>query len=275
MAQISVVVPCYNQGEFLDECLESVLKQSFNDWECIIVNDGSLDNTKEIAEKWLRIDQRYRYLEKENGGLSSARNAGISISNSEFILPLDADDMIAPNYLELALNEFNSNAKIRVVYGKANKFGIVQCSWDLPDFSLTLLAEKNLIYCSAIYRKSSWQEVGGYDENMIYGLEDWEFWIAILKAGGEVKKIDELCFFYRVKENSMVTSMNSERIKYSIKHIEKKHYDFYHDVFGSFNELIKKQNALESHLKSRKYALRLLFKNFFGFSLFDSIFKEL
>ena len=86
---ISVIVPCYNQAQYLDECLQSVLNQTYQNWECIIVNDGSPDNTHEIAESYCRKDARFKYFYKENGGLSSARNAGISISNGEFIQFLD------------------------------------------------------------------------------------------------------------------------------------------------------------------------------------------
>ncbi|WP_374360648.1 glycosyltransferase family 2 protein, partial [Cloacibacterium sp.] len=76
MPLISVVVPCYNQAQYLDECLQSVLNQTYQDWECIIVNDGSPDHTEEIAKNWVEKDTRFIYLSKENGGLSSARNAG-------------------------------------------------------------------------------------------------------------------------------------------------------------------------------------------------------
>ncbi|HAO28647.1 MAG TPA: glycosyltransferase family 2 protein, partial [Chryseobacterium indologenes] len=77
MPTISIIVPCYNQAIYLDECLQSVLDQTYGNWECIIVDDGSPDNTKEVTEKWIEKDNRFIYLHKENGGLSSARNAGI------------------------------------------------------------------------------------------------------------------------------------------------------------------------------------------------------
>ncbi len=91
MPLISVIVPCYNQAQYLDECLQSVLDQTYQDWECIIVNDGSPDNTEEVAKKWLAKDSRFKYFYKENGGLSSARNAGIKDSIGQFIFFLDFD----------------------------------------------------------------------------------------------------------------------------------------------------------------------------------------
>ena len=95
--KVSVIVPCYNQAQFLDEALMSVLNQSYANWECLIINDGSPDNTEDVALRWCNKDERFVYLKKENGGLCAARNMGIEKATGEFILPLDADDKIAEN----------------------------------------------------------------------------------------------------------------------------------------------------------------------------------
>lgn len=97
---VSIVVPCYNQARFLDEALNSVLCQSYAHWECIIVNDGSPDNTREVVEEWLKRDSRFIYIEKENGGLSSARNRGLEIAKGNYIQFLDADDLLCCNKLQ-------------------------------------------------------------------------------------------------------------------------------------------------------------------------------
>ncbi len=94
---ISVIVPCFNQAQFLDECLQSVLDQTYQNWECIIVNDGSSDDTEEIANKWSKNDERIKYIYKENEGLSSARNLGVKISLGEFIYFIDSDDSLNGN----------------------------------------------------------------------------------------------------------------------------------------------------------------------------------
>ena len=121
---ISVIVPCYNQSIYIDECLQSVLDQTYKNWECIIVNDGSPDNTEEVALRWVEKDARFIYLKKENGGLSSARNAGIEKAKGEWILPLDCDDKIDSQYLELAAIEIKNG-------------------YDLIYFSLQLFGEEN------------------------------------------------------------------------------------------------------------------------------------
>ena len=115
---ISVVIPAYNAEQFLDETLESVLSQTYENWECIIVNDGSTDNTESIAKKWCEKDSRFRLTNKENGGLSSARNWGIKESKAEYIAFLDADDILTPDSLEIRINTLLKE-NVDLVYSNA------------------------------------------------------------------------------------------------------------------------------------------------------------
>ncbi|SIS96763.1 Glycosyltransferase involved in cell wall bisynthesis [Chryseobacterium ureilyticum] len=263
-AKISIIIPCYNQAQYLDECLLSVFNQTYSNWECIIVDDDSPDNTKEVVEKWIEKDSRFKYLYKQNGGLSSARNAGIEVATGEWILPLDADDKISNQYLELAEKVFDKDYK--VIYCKAEKFGVINEFWELLDFTPKTLARTNIIFCTAFFRKKSWEEVGGYDINMLYGLEDWEFWISLLKDGGKVYRIDEVCFYYRIKENSMITELTRARKMLMLSYIEKKHLDFFHQHLGSIHDLNfeKEQNQakaeyynqqLQKLISSKRYRL--------------------
>ena len=241
---ISVIVPCYNQAQYLDECLQSVLDQTYQNWECIIVNDGSLDHTEEVAKKWLEKDPRFKYIHKENGGLSSARNAGIREAKGEWILPLDADDYISNDYLDLAKNHF-FDQNLKVIYSEAQKFGVINDKWNLDDFSLKKLATKNLIFCTAFYRKNDWEKIGGYDENLLHGLEDWEFWISLLKINGKVLKLNVICFFYRIKDNSMLNELKKNSGEKAVMYIEKKHIDFFHQQFGTINSIYEKKEINE------------------------------
>lgn len=250
---ISIIIPCYNQAQYLDECLQSVLNQTYTNWECIIVDDGSSDNTKEIVRKWIEKDNRFKYLHKQNGGLSSARNAGIEIAGGEWILPLDSDDKISNRYLELAEKVFDKNYKI--IYCKAEKFGIVNEFWELPDFTLKAFAQTNIIFCTAFFRKKSWKEVGGYDTSMLYGLEDWEFWIALLKNGGNVYRINDICFYYRIKENSMITELSQSRKTMMLFKIEKKHLDFFHEHLGSMHQL--NYEMIQNQKQAQYYSIQL------------------
>ena len=270
--KVSIIVPCYNQAQYLSEALQSVLDQTYENWECIIVNDGSPDNTKEVAQEWVKKDSRFIYLYKENGGLSSARNAGIANANGEFILPLDADDRIGKDYTLLAIQAFQDDESLKLVYCKAEKFGEESGSWDLPDFSLYELARQNMIFCSAFYRKKEWERVGGYDVNMIYGLEDWEFWISILKDGGEVKHIEEVGFYYRVKSISMINTIYSDKRKEIFEYLSIKHSDFIVSKLGStiiLNHLLQDNlKKFENRLKSKKFVIDLFCETFFGFNVF-------
>ncbi|MFT4072391.1 MAG: glycosyltransferase family A protein [Dysgonamonadaceae bacterium] len=266
---ISVIVPCYNQAQYLDECLQSVLEQTYTNWECIIVNDGSPDNTDEIAKKWLDKDTRFRYIKKQNGGLSSARNAGIQEARGEWILPLDADDKIANLYLELAQAEFEQG--YTVIYCNAQTFGEKNGAWILPEFNKKNLAVGNVIFCSAFYRKADWSKVGGYDESLLTGWEDWEFWISILEEGKTVYKIEKDLFWYRIKKRSMLTTFqedkNLENRKKALKYIMKKHIDFFIDYICDNQMLLEENRDLSVELsdikRSRSYKLATKISNWY------------
>ncbi len=271
--RVSIIVPCYKQAQYLDEALQSVFNQTYNNWECLIVNDGSPDSTLQVAEKWVVKDNRFRYLYQENKGLSSARNFGIRNAIGEFILPLDADDKIAPEYVYLAVESFEVNDSLKIVYCKVAKFGEEEGLWLLPNFSRTILVQGNVIFCCAMYRKSDWIRVGGYDEKLIFGLEDWEFWIAILKKGGEVECLDYLGFYYRIKKESMIGSLDTNQRIFSENYVQTKHLDFvlanYDFVIEANNILVKKIKKLEIDFKSEKILLNALFYKVFKIKIFN------
>ena len=269
---VSVVVPCFKQSHFLSEALQSVLDQIYLNWECIIVNDGSPDNTEEIAAAWLKKDKRYKYLYQDNLGVSSARNTGISHSNGEYILPLDADDRISPEYIHEAVEAFLKSPELTVVYCQAEKFGKESGRWDLAPFSLHTMSRKNIIFCSALYRKKDWERVGGYDPHMSKGIEDWEFWIALLKNGEKAKRLDFTGFYYRVTNNSRTAQVNEDGIWEMYKYMTIKHPAFFVGQYGSFIEMEKNiqnyKKEVNLHLKSEKFVLYLFSKTFFGFTIF-------
>lgn len=259
MPKISVIVPCYNHAHYLVECIDSILAQTSKDWECIIVNDGSTDNTAEIAREQADRDDRITVLNKDNAGLSEARNSGIKQARGIYILPLDADDKIAPDYISKALSIFDDTPETDLVYCNADFFGDVNEPWYIKEFSLYNLAISNVIFCSAVYRKSAWQKVNGYDKNLHRGLEDWEFWISILKNNGRVHKLEETLFFYRKKNESMVSLMDPAYIDYARDYTVRKHYTFFIEQFGSIHQLIAEKKGLHTELKSRKLVSHLFF----------------
>jgi len=255
MKLVSIIVPCYNQALYLNECLQSVLNQSYTNWECIIINDGSEDETTSIATSWCEKDNRFIYIEQENKGVSIARNNAITKSKGTYILPLDADDYISKNYLEFCTKEIEKNKNIELVYGNCIKFGEEQGEWNLPSYSYERLLQYNMIFCTSLFKRSSFDKVGGYDEKMVNGLEDWEFWIRLLKHRGEVVNIKECDFYYRIKEVSRNTNLykDTEKVNLSYNYIFNKHMDVYKEPnsielykkYRSNNEYI---NNLHKHL---------------------------
>lgn len=232
---VSIVIPCYNQGIFLSETIESVVKQSYNEWECIIVNDGSTDNTKEIAQKYCKKDSRIKYVEQKNQGLSSARNSGIKQSQGKYILPLDSDDLIGDTYIEKAVDILENDKNVKIVYCQASLFGRQHGKWKLPQYTIEKMLGSNCIFCSALYSREDFNKVGGYNINMKYGFEDWDFWLSIIekKPDCQIYQIDEILFYYRIRKRSMARLLDEEKYKYLRKQIWLNHRTLYANYFFS------------------------------------------
>lgn len=199
---VSIIVPCYNQAKYLDEALQSVLDQTYIYWECIVVNDGSLDFTEKIAKKWVEKDSRFHYIYQENKGVSAARNHAISLTRNDYILNLDADDCFEPTFIEKAVQILNENETVGVVgcwykvfeNKKTDNTVIKPLGGEVENFLF-----KNNGLGNSMYRKKCWEIVSGYDEKMIKGYEDWDFWIGILSNQWIMYIIEEVLFNYRVK----------------------------------------------------------------------------
>lgn len=259
---ISIIVPCYNQAQYLDECLQSVLDQTYKNWECIIVNDGSPDHTEEVAMKWVEKDSRFHYFKKENGGVASARNFGIAKAKGDWILPLDGDDKINRNYLSLAAEKIKE--AFDVIYCKAQYFGSKNETFVLKPHSYKNLLQSNTLFCSALFNKKKLNGIQ-YDEQLIHGLEDWDFWISYLNnAALKVVCLEETLFYYRIKSSSRNEDIknNLEKDRASKKYILAKHEETYLENFGDYFQLLRKVSRLEEENKnllkiknSRKYKI--------------------
>ena len=226
--RVSVIMPCYNDSKYLQEAVVSVLNSTYPNVELLIVNDGSTDNTKELGLQLEKQFQNVTFLEQNNKGVAAARNNGVAQSSGEFILPLDADDKISNDYIALAVQKLQDEQQVKVVYSEAQFFGNKSGLWNLPKFTRKLLARENMIFSSAMYRKSDFSDCGGYSESMLCGWEDWEFWISMLKDGGKVYKIPQVCFFYRIKPaaTSRRKSTNKDIKRATIDYINSRHLHF-------------------------------------------------
>lgn len=228
---VSIIIPCYNQGEYISETLDSVLKQTYNDWEAIIINDGSTDNSEAIAKQYTEKDSRITLINIPNGGVSKARNLGMKIAKGTYILPLDSDDRIAPTYIEKAVDIFTKQKDVKLVYCQWSFFGSDCDTIPLKYLGYRHLLLYNSIFCSALFRKYDALAIGGYDETMT-GYEDWEFFIRLLDENSKVIQIAEPLFHYRIK----VASRNTEAIRqnnFIEQYIYRKNIDTYLKLFGN------------------------------------------
>ncbi len=221
---VSIIIPCYNLAEYLTETLESVLIQTYENWECIIMNDGSTDNTDEIVQKWCIKDKRYKYIKQSNQGVIAARNISIKSSIGKYILPLDADDKIDAYFLEEAV-KFLENNESDIIFGIVETFGTHTERWDKEIFSIAEELKHNLIPITALYRREIWESIGGYNSKMKNGFEDWDFWLSAIEKGFRVKQLFISMLYYRQTINSrslQISSLNmfNLRKELSINHME-------------------------------------------------------
>ncbi len=233
MIDISVVIPCFNHGVYILDAIATVEASQNSDYsvnyEVIIINDGSTDVYTLSVLHDLR-DRGYQVVDLENQGLANARNHGIAIASGRYILPLDSDNKIRPDYMQKGIAILDASPEIGIVYGDMEFFGETTGIWSLPDFDLYRLMLGNYIDACAVFRKQVWQDCGGYDPNMPdkLGYEDWDFWLGAAEKGWQFWHIPEVMFDYRTRSDSMVqTCKQPDNQKRLIHYICSKHIDLY------------------------------------------------
>jgi len=226
---VSVIVPCYNYGHLLHETLDSVLAQTYSQWECIIINDGSTDNTEEVSLAYNQKDTRFRYICQENKGLSGARNTGLEAANGEFIQFLDADDLIHPQKLEKQVEVLLNDASLDIVYGDVYIFehGSDPFTESVKfKFSATKpvsgyffsicdeLTKDNLFLpCSPLLKRDKVRFMR-FNEKL-FSLEDWHYWFRCALMGCKFQYDERQIAFARGHGTNM--SLNRRRMwKYKI-----------------------------------------------------------
>lgn len=217
---VSVVIPCFNYGRYMEEAVDSILAQTWQDIEIIVVDDGSDDlHTLHILDCLKK--PKTRILRQKNGKPSSARNAGIHMSQGKYICCMDADDKLSPTYLEKCLLRLESG-DVDICGSWQQDFGDSQLIQIPGPFSLKRLLHENCLIVASVFRKDMWEYVGGYDETMVDGYEDWEFWIRLAGVGARASTIQEPLFWYRKHGKSMMDKarQNHEHI---VKHIRVMH----------------------------------------------------
>ncbi|WP_421658641.1 glycosyltransferase family 2 protein [Leptothermofonsia sp. ETS-13] len=256
---VSVVMPCYNQGKYVDEAVGSVLNQTFQSFEIILINDGSTDEeTNQILGNYQKPG--VTVLHTENRGPAAARNTGIQYARGQYILPLDADDRIAPTYLEQAVRILDENPNVGIVYCEAEFFGEKTGKFDLPGFNFPGILLGNMIFNSSFYRKADWEKVGGY-KNDFRGWEDYDFWLSLIELGREVVRIPEVLYYYRQINSSRSNSMTRQSWIEDYTHLFRNHTELYsQNISALFEHIIDlREDVQHTHARLNE-TLKLLFE---------------
>jgi glycosyltransferase involved in cell wall biosynthesis len=209
---VSIIIPCYNQGQYLSAALESVLAQSYLHWECVVVNDASPDNTLEVANRYAEMDERIMVLNLEkNGGLANARNRGIAATRGNFIVPLDADDKLHPDFLEKTISVYAAHPGVKVIYSDAWQFGDSNSYAKRDDINMKELCIRNFFQPTALFSRHHFSLTEGYRRN-IFGYEDWDMWLQLIDRIEHAKRIPEALVYLRVKSFSMIIELTDNKV---------------------------------------------------------------
>jgi glycosyltransferase involved in cell wall biosynthesis len=201
-ARISVLLPCFNHGQWLDEAVGSVVDQTWQEFEIVIVNDGSTDPaTHEKLRNWSK--PRTRVIHSENRGLPAARNLAAAHATGEVFCALDADDRLAPTWFEKGMGLLRARPDLAFASHWLETFGDEHWKWSPEQCDLPALLARNTVNGAALVRRSAFEAVGGYDERMRHGCEDWDFWLRLVERGYKGEIIPEVLFHYRRRVESM------------------------------------------------------------------------
>jgi glycosyltransferase involved in cell wall biosynthesis len=203
--RVSVIVPCYNLGEYLDEAVESVLSQTYQNIEVIIVNDGSTDRaTNTLLADYRR--PRTRVVQVPHAGLATARNRGIEYSTGRYLCAFDADDRMEPSFLEKATAVLDTDPSVTFVSTWLRTFGDESWEWKPERCDLPALLSEDTVLTAALVRRDAVVAIGGYDTAMpVQGDEDWDLWLTLVASGYRGVILPEVLFNYRRRPDSMST----------------------------------------------------------------------
>jgi glycosyltransferase involved in cell wall biosynthesis len=194
---VSIIVPVFNAGRYLEQALRSTAAQTYRDFEVVVVDDGSTDRTTLALLEAARRQAGVTVHRTPNCGPAAARNTAIEHARGGYILPLDADDWLAPTFLAKTVPVLDANPEIGICYTWVGLVGGHTGIWRTGDFSLRALLSRCTVHVSALYRRELWAEVGGYDPRFVESWEDWDFWIGAATRGWQARCVPEVLMYYR------------------------------------------------------------------------------
>lgn len=265
---VSIVVPCYNNETTIKETVDSLVKQTYENIEIIIVNDGSKDNSESIIKSMLSEYKTVSYIVQENKGPSFTRNQGALAAKGFYLVFIDADDVIYENFIEEYVTALEQNSELQLVYSRAEFFGDKKGEWILPDYTMKNFISENCIPIFAMIKREEFLKAGMFDSNLKY-LEDWDLWISLTKNKNSVYKIPKILYKYRkVKNSKSLTTLNKVQDVQDASrlYIYNKHYSFFKENDFSISNLMKQNNDAVKY--KNKY------NNIWYRKMFNTIFKK-
>ncbi len=253
---VSIVIPCFNDGEYLQQAIDSALSQTYPYIEVIVVDDGSNDPQTIAVIKELEASE-IQVLHTPHAGPACARNTAIEKAQGQYILPLDADDWIEARYIEKAVGILKEKPEIGIVYSRAELFGEKQGEWSLPEFDIGSMLVDNCIFATSLFRKRDWEDAGGFCTELKYGLEDYDFWLSLLEQGKQVHRLDDVCFHYRIKSASRSSGFaeNWGRMNQTYQQIYHRHKRIYREYLDEFIPHMR-QALIHERMRNNDYLSR-------------------
>lgn len=242
---VSIVIPCYNNATTIEDTITSILNQTYQNIEIVIVNDGSEDNSLETIYQLSKDLNNFKIIDQINSGPSKSRNNGALQATGEFLVFVDADDKIHSNYIEEAVDKLSSDSKIELVYAGAEFFGSKTGIWSLPDFTTENFLENNCIPIFAVMRLDTFKKAGMFDTHLHY-LEDWELWIRIIFNFGGTYKIPQTRYYYRKREekNSLTDLNKIDNVQDTSRlYVYNKHYELFKQNKYDITTLLTEKRA--------------------------------
>lgn len=249
MSKISIIIPVYNTEKYIAETLDSVIKQTFTDWEAICIDDGSTDDSLNILKRYAKKDDRIKIITQKNLGVVSARNNAIAQAKSEYIYPLDSDDIITTDCLEKLYNAMISG-KGDIITNRVMYFGRETHEFELHNPTIYNMLHQNCLVNAALFRKSDFDLVGGYDTEFNIALEDYDFWLnMVINHKKKIYRVPEILFYYRLKDKKEARNFQ-HRSEHALlqKKLEKKY------------PVIKRCFLIEKLLKPIRKIVRFFFR---------------
>ena len=273
---VSIIIPCHNQGEFLNDTLESIQQQEYQNFECLLINDGSIDNSEAIGLKWQNEDSRFKYFDQKNKGVSSARNLGLNQANGDFIQFLDADDIISKDKLSSSLSYFIVDESLDIVISNFSMFtgGIKNitnpyCDLSAIKFSLeSILFQWQISFSLPIHcplMRARIVKSSRFDEELS-AQEDWLFWVSIFKTNPKTAFIDKTMAYYRNNPSGRTTRdyyddqlLFVEKMK---SYVNQEVYENFlkHRMFKYYEDVQKYKSKIRELENSRPFKLLKIYR---------------